>query len=128
SRHPGCARRARPRAPCGRCRRESCRSGMARNGREVRSRERSCVHALYHRRPVNVSLSRRLPWEHARNRLTLALEERKARGLPTIDLTETNPTLVGLLYPEEELREILRRAAAAEYQPHPQGLAEAREA
>ncbi len=77
---------------------------------------------------MNVSFSRRLPWEHARNRLTLALEERRARGLPTIDLTETNPTRVGLPYPEEELREILRRAAVAEYQPHPQGLPEARQA
>ena len=77
---------------------------------------------------MNVSLSNRLPWEHARNRLTLAIEERRARGLPTIDLTETNPTRVGLPYPEEELRELLRRAADAEYQPHPQGLTEAREA
>jgi alanine-synthesizing transaminase len=83
---------------------------------------------LYHRRPVNVSLSRRLPWEHARNRLTLAVEERRARGLATIDLTETNPTRVGLPYPEEELRELLGRAASSEYRPHPQGLPEAREA
>lgn len=77
---------------------------------------------------MNVSLSNRLPWEHARNRLTLALEERRVRGLPIIDLTETNPTRVGLPYPEEELRELLHRGAAAEYQPHPQGLPEAREA
>ncbi|HEY7215459.1 MAG TPA: pyridoxal phosphate-dependent aminotransferase [Thermoanaerobaculia bacterium] len=83
---------------------------------------------MYHRKPVNVSLSHRLPWEHARNRLTLAIEERKARGLPLIDLTETNPTRVGLPYPEEELREILGRAVSAEYRPHPQGLPEAREA
>ncbi len=75
-----------------------------------------------------VRLSRRLPWEHPRNRLTLALEERRSRGLPTIDLTETNPTRVGLPYPEEELREILARGAAVEYRPHPQGLPEAREA
>jgi aspartate/methionine/tyrosine aminotransferase len=56
------------------------------------------------------------------------LEERKVRGLPTIDLTETNPTRVGLPYPEEELRELLGRGASPEYHPHPQGLAEAREA
>lgn len=73
-------------------------------------------------------LSSRLPWDHARNRLTLALEERSTRGLPTIDLTETNPTRVGLSYPEEELAELLRRGAPAEYRPHPQGLPEAREA
>jgi alanine-synthesizing transaminase len=73
-------------------------------------------------------LSRRLPWEQAKNRLTLAVEERAARGLPAIDLTETNPTRVGLPYPEEELAELLRRGAAADYRPHARGLPEAREA
>lgn len=56
------------------------------------------------------------------------MEERSARGLPTIDLTETNPTRVGLPYPEEELAELLRRGAKPEYQPHPRGILEAREA
>ncbi len=73
-------------------------------------------------------LSRRLPWEHSKNRLTLAMEERSARGLPVIDLTETNPTRVGLSYPEEELAELLRRGASPEYPPHPLGIPEAREA
>jgi len=76
----------------------------------------------------SLRFSRRLPWEHAKNRLTLAIEERSARGLPAIDLTETNPTRVGLSYPEEELAELLRRGAAPEYRPHPLGLPEAREA
>ena len=73
-------------------------------------------------------LSHRLPWEGSPNRLTLAIEERQARGLETIDLTETNPTRVGLPYPEEELAEILGRAASPDYRPHPRGMAEAREA
>src|SRR6476469_4886450 len=73
-------------------------------------------------------LSRRLPWEHSKNRLTLAMEERASRGLPVIDLTETNPTRVGLRYPEEELAELLRRGAGPEYPPHPQGIPEARDA
>jgi alanine-synthesizing transaminase len=75
--------------------------------------------------------SRRFPWEHERNRLTLAMEERAARGLEApdlIDLTETNPTRVGLAYPEEELAELLRRGASSEYPPHPRGIPEAREA
>jgi alanine-synthesizing transaminase len=72
--------------------------------------------------------SRRLPWEHPANRLTRAVEERRARGLPVIDLTETNPTRVGLPYPEEELAELLRRAAGPVYEPHPRGLPAAREA
>ena len=73
-------------------------------------------------------LSRRLPWEHPKNRLTLAVEERAARGLETIDLTETNPTRVGLAYPAEELTGLLRRGAAVAYEPHPRGIPEAREA
>ena len=72
--------------------------------------------------------SRRLPWEHPTNRLTRALEERKARGLPTLDLTETNPTRVGIPYPEEELAELLRRGADPAYEPHPRGSIAAREA
>jgi alanine-synthesizing transaminase len=56
------------------------------------------------------------------------MEERASRGLATIDLTETNPTRVGIAYPEAELAELLRRGAGAEYQPHPQGIPEAREA
>ena len=72
--------------------------------------------------------SRRLPWEHPTNRLTRAVEERKARGLPIVDLTETNPTRVGIPYPEEELAEILRRAADPTYEPHPRGALAAREA
>jgi alanine-synthesizing transaminase len=73
-------------------------------------------------------LSHRLPWKQPRNRLTLAVEERAARGLPVIDLTETNPTRVGIAYPEEELAELLRRGAAGGYPPHPRGIPEAREA
>ena len=56
------------------------------------------------------------------------MAERSARGLPTIDLTETNPTRVGLPYPEEELAELLRRGGRPDYPPHPRGLPEAREA
>ncbi len=75
-----------------------------------------------------IAFSRRLPWDHPVNRLTRAVEERSARGLPTIDLTETNPTRVGLPYPEEELAELLHRGGRPDYPPHPRGLPEAREA
>jgi aspartate/methionine/tyrosine aminotransferase len=74
------------------------------------------------------SLSSRLPWEHPPNRLTRAVLERTARGLPVIDLTETNPTRVGIPYPEAELAELLARGAASGYAPHPCGIPEAREA
>ena len=60
--------------------------------------------------------------------MTRAVEERRTRGLPVLDLTETNPTRVGIPYPEEELAEILRRAADPVYEPHPRGALAAREA
>ena len=78
--------------------------------------------------PALPPLSRRLPWEHPKNRLTLAVEKRAALGLEMIDLTETNPTRVGLAYPAEELSRLLRRGAEAGYAPHSRGLLEAREA
>jgi alanine-synthesizing transaminase len=73
------------------------------------------------------TLSRRLPWDQACNALAAEVADRKARGQTTIDLTESNPTRVGLTYPEAELAEILRRNAAADYPLHPLGLPEARE-
>ena len=69
-----------------------------------------------------------MQWEQPPNRVTQAMEARAARGLPTIDLTETNPTRVGLPYPEEELAELMRRAAGTAYDPHPRGILAAREA
>ncbi len=77
---------------------------------------------------IDPRLSRRFAWEHPLNRLTQAVAERSASGLPTIDLTETNPTRVGLAYPEDELAELLRRGAASAHDPHPRGILEAREA
>ncbi len=73
-------------------------------------------------------LSRRLPWEGSSNRYTRAIEERAGSGRETIDLTETNPTRVGIAYPEAELAELLRAAASPDYRPHPRGIPEAREA
>ncbi len=77
--------------------------------------------------------SSRLPWDQAENRLTAAVRDRLARGSAgidlVIDLTETNPTRVGIPYPAGELAELLRRGAAEPaYDPHPRGLPEAREA
>ncbi|HVT56906.1 MAG TPA: pyridoxal phosphate-dependent aminotransferase [Thermoanaerobaculia bacterium] len=72
-------------------------------------------------------LSRRLQWEQAGNFLAAAVAARRGRGLTTIDLTETNPTRVGLSYPESELAELLRRSSSADYPPHPLGIPEARE-
>ena len=68
--------------------------------------------------------SKRAAWHAPLNRLTI---ERRKRG-DVLDLTETNPTRVGLDYPNDELAEILARAARAPYDPDPRGLRSAREA
>ena len=73
-------------------------------------------------------LSRRLPWEQACNALGAEVAARRARGEEIIDLTESNPTRVGIAYPEAELADLLQQSAAPGYEPHPLGMPEAREA
>ena len=72
--------------------------------------------------------SRRLQWPYPENRLSRLLEEKRRRGVAVLDLTESNPTRVGLRYPEEAIAEALRAAAAPAYDPAPRGLVEARAA
>src|SRR5687767_13500693 len=69
--------------------------------------------------------SKRAHWSAPLNRLTLA--RREATG-PLLDLTESNPTRVGLLYPEDELAEAMARGARSRYDPDPRGIRSAREA
>ncbi len=72
--------------------------------------------------------SSRTPPPHASNRLSRALEELRASGRALIDLTESNPTRCGFSYDAKTIGEALASAAAAPYEPHPQGMAAAREA
>jgi alanine-synthesizing transaminase len=72
--------------------------------------------------------SHRLAWDRPENALA-ALERRKrAAGAPLIDLTQSNPTRVGLAYPENALREALSAPGTHQYDPEPRGLGTAREA
>lgn len=70
----------------------------------------------------------RTNWIAAPCLLTPALAARRRRGLPVLDLTETNPTRVGFGYldaaPERELGQPQARA----YDPDPRGLPAARNA
>ena len=75
-----------------------------------------------------VNFSRRAEWTTPVNGLTLAKEARRERGLPLLDLTESNPTTVGLPYPADPLAAIFEKAARCPYEPHPMGLPSAREA
>ena len=60
--------------------------------------------------------------------MTRALQRARARGEQPLDLTVSNPTLVGEWHDPEELRAILGRAAATKYEPCPAGLPSARAA
>jgi hypothetical protein len=57
-----------------------------------------------------------------------AVEYRRARGLPLLDLTVSNPTQAGLDYPQEEIQRALAEGAGQVYQPDPRGLPAARAA
>lgn len=72
-------------------------------------------------------LSARLPRSLAPNALSRAVESRRRRNQPLIDLTESNPTRVGLRYPPDLLAP-LADASALEYDPQPLGLWPARAA
>ncbi len=75
----------------------------------------------------DVKCSHRVPGDLAPNRLAQAVAARRAAGRPLIDLTETNPTRVGLVHPPEVLA-ALAQPAGLVYEPHPFGLMEARRA
>jgi aspartate/methionine/tyrosine aminotransferase len=70
--------------------------------------------------------STRTPSDLAPNRLTRAELAVRARGVRVIDLTETNPTRVGLAYPDRALA-ALAAPEGLSYDPHPFGLPSARE-
>jgi aspartate/methionine/tyrosine aminotransferase len=71
--------------------------------------------------------SRRLSWSSPENALATLARERSTLA-EILDLTETNPTAVGLPYPALPLRAALGRAESERYQPAPFGLASARAA
>jgi alanine-synthesizing transaminase len=71
--------------------------------------------------------SARTGWDLTPNRLSSLLEARRKRGEVVLDLTETNPTRVGIAYPPDLLAP-LADPGALSYEPSPRGLAAAREA
>jgi hypothetical protein len=72
--------------------------------------------------------SSRLNWSQHQNRLSALLDEKRRSGTPVLDLTESNPTRVGLAYPQAEILAALADASALSYHPSPRGLDSAREA
>jgi alanine-synthesizing transaminase len=72
--------------------------------------------------------SHRLPLSLTPNRIAVALDVARATGRPLLDLTESNPTQVGLSYPSAAIVSALSDPRLLRYEPTPQGLMEAREA
>ena len=71
--------------------------------------------------------SSRVPRELAPNRLSAAVAARRAAGRRFLDLTITNPTCVGIVYPPD-LLQALSGDEGRTYQPEPFGLRTARAA
>jgi hypothetical protein len=71
--------------------------------------------------------SSRLRQAAGRNQLAVALDRRRAAGLPIVDLTLSNPTRAGLAYPAGLLAPMAQDRALC-YEPEPFGLLSARQA
>jgi alanine-synthesizing transaminase len=72
--------------------------------------------------------SDRSNWKLAQNRFTTALDEVRASGTKTLDLTVSNPTRAGLHFDEQAILGALASPLALDYDPQSKGLREAREA
>ena len=70
----------------------------------------------------------RTDWRLQPNRLSLAIDERRSRGLEILDLSESNPTRCGFEYDSHLILESLTDPRALTYSPDPRGLVAAREA
>jgi aspartate/methionine/tyrosine aminotransferase len=73
-----------------------------------------------------MKFSSRLSSQTERNTLTLRLEEKRREGVSIFDLTESNPTHAGIVYPEGFLN-ALADPRGLHYEPEPFGLPAARE-
>jgi len=71
--------------------------------------------------------SNRLPPHSEINPLSRAVASLRAAGIPIVDLTDSNPTAVGVAYPDD-LFDVLSADHVARYDPQPLGLGVAREA
>jgi alanine-synthesizing transaminase len=72
--------------------------------------------------------SSRLDWSQRPNRLSTLLAHKRQAGAAVLDLTESNPTRVGLDYPQPEILAALADPSALRYHPWPRGIDSAREA
>lgn len=72
--------------------------------------------------------SSRTNWHRQSNRLSELLDIRRQSGKPVYDLTNSNPTECGLVYPHQEILAGLSNPQSLHYHPDPRGLLSARKA
>jgi hypothetical protein len=70
----------------------------------------------------------RTNWLLNPNRLTREIEELRQKGIPLLDLTESNPTRCGFVFDEAAVLAALADPRALSYAPDPRGLLGARQA
>src|SRR5215472_10858414 len=70
----------------------------------------------------------RTDWSLTPNRLSVVIAERRAKGLPFIDLTQSNPTHCGFSVNAQGVVEALVNSCSLTYEPDPHGLLCARQA
>jgi alanine-synthesizing transaminase len=75
-----------------------------------------------------VRFSERTAWDLDETRLARVIRERRAAGLPILDLTASNPTRCGFTYDEAGILAALGDPRAMTYDPDPRGMLPAREA
>jgi alanine-synthesizing transaminase len=72
--------------------------------------------------------SSRFHWDLRPNSLTELLRVKRAAGARILDLTESNPTNAGFVFPADEILDALADPRSLRYEPSPAGLLAAREA
>ncbi|MBO0721399.1 MAG: pyridoxal phosphate-dependent aminotransferase [Blastocatellia bacterium] len=73
-----------------------------------------------------MGFSTRFKWHLASNSLALLLADKRRAQAQVLDLTQSNPTRVGVRYPAGEILQALASAEALVYEPAPRGLEIAR--
>ncbi len=78
--------------------------------------------------PDHFPFAQRTGWEMLQNEITSQLDGLHRSDTPIIDLTESNPTRCGFLYPQDKILKLLSSSNNMLYDPSPSGNREAREA
>ena len=72
--------------------------------------------------------STRLNWNTPTNELSRILSEKRSLGVDLLDLTVSNPTTVGIKFPEEAIRAAFSNSGYSAYEPDARGRIGARQA